>query len=494
MGPQTDAAAGVQPKAGWGAPLAAIRKATTRPPSLARTWMIGVAAVSLAVLATPATAVPDVPDPVVTGPIEATALPGSPTRDYPFFASYLDLGAYGYVEEEYFIEGTANRYSTPPGQTGAVTDGDHPYSTRIVVRRPASAAKFNGTVVIEWTNVTNGLDMENTWFQIDTHLLRAGYAWVGVSAQRVGVDRLRDWNPDRYGTLDVSVGGTITDDALSYDIMSQAAQAVRDPVDVDPLGGLAPQVIIATGHSQSASRLATYVNSIQPLSHAFDAFALHGSLRNVIRVDLEVPVWKVLSEFDVEALEGQVRRPDEGLFRTWEVAGTSHNDRKSYASRVLLQLRDLRTAVEDGLDCTVMPAGSAVPFHYVMAAGLDRLVRWVTDGKPLASAPPLVFASGPPGALARDEFGIALGGIRLSQVEVPIAQSSGTNSGPGACSRWGFTEPFDEATLDALYRNHGAYVSQVSRVTRQNRRDGFIVRDDAARTIREAAQSTIGKR
>jgi hypothetical protein len=438
------------------------------------------------------------PNPVVTGPVAATAPPGDPSHDYPFFASHLDLRRHGYVEEEYFIAGTASRYRTPPGQTASVIDSGHPYKTRIVVRRPASTTRFNGTIVVEWINVTNGLDMENTWFQIDEHLLRSGYAWVGVSAQRVGVNRLRTWNPDRYGTLDVSRRDgsgveTITDDALSYDIMSQAAHAVRAPDGVDPLGGLRHRnVVIATGHSQSASRLSTYVNSIQPLAHAFDAFALHGSLGNAIRADLEVPVWKVLSEFDVEALEGRVRRPDEGLFRTWEVTGTSHNDRKSFASRVLLQRRDIGTAVEDTLDCTVMPVGSAVPFHYVMAAGLDGLVRWVRHGAPLPSAPPLEFASGPPGALARDEFGIARGGVRLSQVEVPIALSTGTNSGPGACDRWGFTLPFDDATLATLYRSHGSYVSRVTHVTMQNQRAGFIVAADARRTIREAADSTIG--
>jgi hypothetical protein len=129
-----------------------------------------------------------------------------------------------------------------------------------------------------------------------------------------------------------------------------------------------------------------------------------------------------------------------------------------------------------------------------MAAGLDQLVRWVTDGTPLPSAPPLVFASGPPGDLARDELGIALGGIRLSQVEVPIAESTGTNSGPGACSRWGYTDPFDEATLAALYRNHGRYVSQVSNASEQNVRDGFLLPADADRAIEGAARSTVGRR
>jgi hypothetical protein len=101
-----------------------------------------------------------VPNPVVTGPIAATAPPGDPSHGYPFIASHLDLAQQGYVDEEYFIEGTANRYNTPSGQTGSIIDSGHPYKTRIVVRRPASMNRFNGTIVVEWINVTNGLVME----------------------------------------------------------------------------------------------------------------------------------------------------------------------------------------------------------------------------------------------------------------------------------------------------------------------------------------------
>ena len=181
------------------------------------------------------------------------------------------------------------------------------------------------------------------------------------------------------------------------------------------------------------------------------------------------------------------------MFRTWVVTGTSHNDRKSYEPRVLLGLRDQGFAGELSLDCTFMPPGTSVPFHYVMAAGLDQLVTWVTDGTPMTSAPAMVWESGSPGVLARDEYGIAIGGIRLAQVEVPIAESNGTNSGPGGCSRWGYTEPFDEQTLSELYRNHGRYVAQVIRVTAQNQRDGFILAEDAAQVRQEAARSGIGR-
>ena len=58
--------------------------------------------------------------------------------------------------------------------------------------------------------------------------MRAGYAWVGVSAQRVGVNQLRGWSPARYGDLDVTGGGAFTADELSYDIFAQAGDAVPD--------------------------------------------------------------------------------------------------------------------------------------------------------------------------------------------------------------------------------------------------------------------------
>ena len=197
-----------------------------------------------------------VPNPTITGPIPATVTPGDPSRDYPFFATDVDLAQYGYVEQEYFMQGAANQYTTPAGATGAVISTGNPYKTRLLVRRPISASTFNGTVLLEWYNVTNGFDTEADWFQTHNYLLQNGYAWIGVSAQRAGVNYLQTWSPaGRYSSLDVTVGGTITDDSLSYDIFSQAGQAILNPSGVNLLPGLTVQTVIPSGDSQSASRL-----------------------------------------------------------------------------------------------------------------------------------------------------------------------------------------------------------------------------------------------
>ena len=176
-----------------------------------------------------------VPRPTVTNPAWTSDKIGDVSKNYPFFSPYADLADYGYVQEEFFIEGLASNYNTPTGATGSILSSGHPYKTRIVVRRPVSPRDFNGTVLLEWQNVTAGYDLDAHWISWK-HFMRAGYVWVGVSAQRVGVQQpvtgLKDWSPVRYGTLDVTVGGTITDDSLCYDIFSQAAQAMRCPVGI----------------------------------------------------------------------------------------------------------------------------------------------------------------------------------------------------------------------------------------------------------------------
>src|SRR5215469_2869172 len=103
------------------------------------------AALSLA--ASQALASSSVPVPLVSGPIPSPDIPGAPSHNYTFFASTHDLASHGYLEEEFFIKGTARTYNTPPGQTGTVKDSGLHYLTRVVVRRPADAKRFNGTVL-----------------------------------------------------------------------------------------------------------------------------------------------------------------------------------------------------------------------------------------------------------------------------------------------------------------------------------------------------------
>jgi len=488
--------------------------------------------------------------PDVTGPIANTTPLRHPDHGYPYNATPVDLGKQGYVEEEFFIAGMANRYNTPSGERGSVIDVDHPYSTRIVVRRPKQASRFNGTVIVEWYNVSQGHDGEYEWFQSHEHLVRSGYAWVGVSTQAVGVNALKEWSPARYGSLDVARGGTIIGDALSYDVFSAAALAIRGKATRDVMGGLRVHRLIATGHSQSAGRLYNYFHSVHPLtSKLFDAVLLHGGGGRV-SPDLNVKVFKYLDESDVIG-QANARVADSNGYRQWEVAGTSHLDAQFSRSLAALGLRVSGMRPVEGSPVITGPsisggekgngaagngAGvenegvnggcaqppfSRVPSFHVLNAAFDATHHWLADGVappiavpielkqlPASSLPPNVEvgrgrgAAGPRFDIVRDEMGLARGGIRLAALAAPIAKNTGDNVGNvGAatgggernCRLMGSSEPFDAARLAALYPTRDGYLSKVKDATEKNLKAGYITKADADATIRDAEKFRIAR-
>ena len=143
-----------------------------------------------------------------------------------------------------------------------------PYTRREVVYRPTDPKKFNGTVIVEWLNVSGPVDANPDWTLTHNELIRDGFAWVGVSAQAVGVNHSSapagrflpvcpaPGDPVRYGSL------SHPGDSYSYDIFSQAGQAIRDNSALI-LGGR-PEKLIAAGESQSAGRMVTYIDAVQP--------------------------------------------------------------------------------------------------------------------------------------------------------------------------------------------------------------------------------------
>src|SRR5690349_17803517 len=98
----------------------------------------------------------------------------------------------GYEMHEYVASGTASSYRvdgelTGDGRWRFVPDGAAKYRTRIVVRRPSDPKKFSGNVILEWLNVSGGADSAPEYDTTYEEIGRSGDAWVGVSAQRIGV-------------------------------------------------------------------------------------------------------------------------------------------------------------------------------------------------------------------------------------------------------------------------------------------------------------------
>ena len=135
----------------------------------------------------------------VTGPVRV----GSPTFNNTLYGTSFDLSKVGYEKSQFFLSGTAHSYVpaqplTSDGKWKITTGVSAPYRTRVAVYRPIDPKKFNGTVVVEWLNVSGGTDDAPDWTLSHNELVRDGFAWVGVSAQQVGVDAAKTTDPAEY--------------------------------------------------------------------------------------------------------------------------------------------------------------------------------------------------------------------------------------------------------------------------------------------------------
>ena len=248
--------------------------------------------------------------------------------------------------------------------------------------------------------------------------------------------------------------------------------------------------------SQSAGRLAVYLNNVHPRDPVFDAVVVHGG-GGRIRDDQDVKIWKLMAETDMRRRAGS-RQPDSDTFRQWEVAGSSHVDvfygQERSKAVAVSEGRDPGTAEMRDLVCD-RPVYSRVPFRHVMHAAFDQLVRWVDDGTAPATAPPIEAApEGSATVFARDTRGNALGGIRLAAHAVPTATNTGINTGSGFCRLYGSHQPFDATTLRTLYPTHEGYVAAVRATVIANLEAGYILEYDAKTTIEEAQAADIGRR
>ena len=96
----------------------------------------------------------------------------------------LRLGAYEVASIAYRRRSSSSRGRRR--RTRPASEAD--YTTRVVVLTPTDHAAFNGTVIVEWLNVSGGIDAPAVWFMAHREIAREGYAYVAVSAQRVGVE------------------------------------------------------------------------------------------------------------------------------------------------------------------------------------------------------------------------------------------------------------------------------------------------------------------
>ncbi len=462
---------------------------------------------------------------------EITPAPGRPR----LLLGAYDLAGVGYAAAEFFVSGTATSYAPtaplgPDGRWSVSPSGTADYTTRVVVLSPTDPARFNGTALVEWLNVSGGIDAPAVWMMAHREIVRAGYAYVAVSVQKVGVDggagllgidmSLKSQDPARYAGLHHP------GDAFSYDIFSQVGRLIEKAGGPGLLGGLRAQRVIALGESQSAMFLTTYVNAVDPLAQTYDGFLVHsrfgpaapldgtsifdagGAVQAVaFRPDLRVPVLAIITETDLfgGAREGYyfARQPGNQWLRVWEIAGAAHAD--NYTIQVApidsgsAPLADLVAAYAPTNVLMGQQLSHHINFapqhHYVAQAALDALNTWVRGGEAAPAAPPMrVDAAGP--QPVPDANGLAQGGVRTPWVDVPVARTSGLGGEGGImASLFGSGEPFDANTLRRLYPGGlTEYLERFTVALDASIRSGFVLAADRAEILELAAATYPGDR
>ena len=446
----------------------------------------------------------------------------SPTFSKTLYGTNINLARVGYEKSQFFLSGTAHAYLpvnplTSDGKWKITTGVSAPYTTRIAVYRPIDPKRFNGTVVVEWLNVSGGTDDAPDWTMSHNELIRDGFAWVGVSAQQVGVDSAKTTDPAEYATL------SHPGDSFSYDIFSQAGQTVRkDSSQV--LAGLQPHTLVAAGESQSAGRLMTYIDAVQPQADAYQGFLVHSQFGagaplsqapqtsyqaphpTTIRSDIGVPVLEFETETDVDNsnLTDRLHYGNPKWFRLWEVAGSSHYDYYGLAIgpsdsgngqgavKNLAAMQNPTRTPTGGFSCKV-PINTGGT-HWALDAAVDWLDRWVVDGTPPPPAPLLETAQASPVVFKLDANGNAIGGVRTPQVDAPLAALGSQGNSGGFCFLFGSTVPYGAAQLASLYANHAQFVSAWAHAVQSERKDGFVLPADATELLHSAAVSRVARK
>jgi hypothetical protein len=471
--------------------------------------------------------------PTADGPIPVSA------TSHPFGAADhtlkpQNLSEYSYVEEEFLLSGSANVYDWPDRDTLTVQSADAPYTTRVLIRRPAHLEDFSGNVIVEMLNPSNLFDLNIGWAISHEQMLRNGDAWVGITAKPIAVETLKQFDPDRYAALswanplsendpancDAGRGDTTkaTENGLVWDMHTQLALWLRSDSVSNPFrygdSVSAAEQLYGWGYSQTGSFLYTYVNAFhnrvsseygKPL---FDGYivAVSGGPTSINQcaeridredprrpfIDIGVPVIHIMSQSDyLNAIPS--RQPDSDsapqLFRQYEIAGSGHaSPDELYWGPSPQDLVQAGRSVPP-LACNEGPR-SRYPNSLAFNSILVNLDNWARNGVAPPSANLIEVVDGTP---LLDLHGNVVGGYPSPYLAVPTSTWNGNSTGESFCRIAGHEIPFSTEALNDLYGNHENYVDAVKDSVAKLVTEGFLVKEDGDKVIAEAERKTFAE-
>ena len=166
-------------------------------------------------------------------------------------AALSRLAEHGYVEKEYFFDGTANVYERAEDGEKALRFADAPYTSRFLLRMPARQEDFSGNIVVEIMNSTPGFDLDRSWIILREQLMREGDAYIGLLSKPNVIKSLQVFDPVRYAPLswknpvsyetfeaDAAMPGSTSPDTetgLYWDILMDMGRLLRSTDAINPL-------------------------------------------------------------------------------------------------------------------------------------------------------------------------------------------------------------------------------------------------------------------
>jgi hypothetical protein len=445
------------------------------------------------------------------------------------------LAAAGYVEEEYFLTGTGELYTYDAADQLEVKAERLPYTTQLLIRRPADPARFSGTTILEPMHRAGpwGMTYGTCW----DAFVANGDAWAQIIPGRFHVlNGPLILDAGRYAPLNLSDEGQV------WDMLAQTGALLKSDAPENPLPGT--RHLYMTGTSGTALIVLTYLgdgfherhrlDDGRPIYDGYLPYAAHGSLtyfricspprgingageltphpseqipmddpRRTVRGH-DVPVIQAMTESEViipfatppvqdlminmynnglpveERL--RYRREDSDdpadLYRLYEIAGAGHDASLAETTERVLGLAK-RPMMRMGRPRAPL---SDFPVKHSLAAAFAALHRWAADGVAPARADRIAVDDATV-TLVRDECGNAVGGVRTPYVDVPLSRYTGVN--PGA-ALMGSEEKFDVARARALYGDHAGYVARVQASATALAADGWLREPDAQVIVDEA--------
>ena len=369
--------------------------------------------------------------------------PGPMFDSSPSLAPGKGLAAFNYETHEYFVSGTAN---------------GEPYTTRLVVRKPADNSKFSGLVLAE---AMHGSGAAHMFEFTSIYTMSSGHAAVEIlttpPAQFVAL------NEARYRNLKLN-------GAQTNEILAQVGALVRSGM----LAGGPVRKMVLGGTSMTAGVLINYlpahmVYRTPQMQRVYDGF-LPMSNGAMVR-DVDVPMIHVPTMHEVSGNITNKQDSDEPgkQYRLYEFSGMGHID-----TRDSVRLKPNPCA--DPL--------STFPVQAYMSVALDHLLKWVDKGTVPPRAPRILLdrdQSNDGSMMALDQYGNPQGGIRTVYVDVPAAKyvirpaalnpvvanaapyiaAGGQNAANLMCGLSTAQIAFAPAKLKELYKSKQGYVKSV---------------------------------